>query len=266
MLRGRNGIILVAGVVLIFVIFNISDVLPVTSLSGLTLSKVQLPIPISSELSEAPAAASTSSNTSAVSGTSTPTVPALRYYGQVLEETRPEYGFPDLKGYCAAMTWPEDEVFLQCGGMSAGLTTIMSQLKVCLKMAVESGTNIILPSMPLRDSTNLQEFNFMNSDAYMPYDEWFDVQHLIEGLGKACPRMKIVHPRDMDSEAWPVKNKWTVDLGAAPGYVPFLGLFWPGKPFRTFFEGQLTALEEMAEMNPDKDDSKKGITIVTISS
>lgn len=286
MIRGRNGLILVAVVVSLLVIFNISDLLPASSLSGFARSEKQITIPVSNELSQTLDAVSPSSNASAASGTSTPTEmatgtltptematgtsptteAALKYYGQVFEETKPEYGFPDLTAYCAATTWREDEVFLRCNGMSAGITTIISQLKVCLKMAVETGTNIILPSMPLRDSTNLQEFNFMNSDAYMPYDQWFDVQHLIEGLNKACPRMKIVHPDDLDSEQWPVKYEWHVSLNTAPQYVPFLPLFWPGKPFRTFFNSQLAGMEYMAKQDPDKDDSKKGITIVLINS
>lgn len=174
-------------------------------------------------------------------------------------------------------------MYLQCGGMSAGITSIMSQVKVCLKMAVEAGTGIILPAMPLRDSANLQEFNFNNADAYLTYDQWFDVDHFRESIARVCPGMKVLHPNELEGASGasgagvvadggsevasvPVKNMWNMDLSASPGYLPFAGHFWAGKPFKDFFDKQLAALEEMASWNPDKDDGKKGITIVSISS
>jgi hypothetical protein len=264
MVKGRSGFILIFIIVLGFVIYNISDILPGTYVSSLySPSRPENAIKISPGLSQAlhTTKHKSSSENNEVSHTA-----ALNYFGQVFAQEKPIYDFPALREHCATTTWPEDEVYLQCGGMAAGLTSIMSQVKVCLKMAAEAGTGIILPSMPLRDSTNLQEFNFLNGNAYMPYDDWFDVTHLSESLASSCPQMKIVHPQDLDSPTLPVKNKWNVDLGAAPGYLPFAGVFWTGKPFKSFFEGQLAALEELAFMNPDKDDSKKGITVVSISS
>lgn len=266
MIKGRSGLLLVFVIVLIFVIYNISDVLPATSISSLTGSPVKPEdaIKISPSLSQA--LDKEVNEKASNSSDATLHIAALNYFDQVFAQDKPVYEFPSLNEHCAATTWPEDEVYLQCGGMSAGLTSIMSQVKVCLKMAVEAGTGIVLPSMPLRDSKNLQEFNFLNGDAYMPYDDWFDVAHLQESLSAVCPQMKIVHPNELDSLAVPVKNKWNVDLAASPGYSPFAGHFWTGRPFRTFFERQLAALEELAFMNPDKDDSKKGITVVSISS
>lgn len=266
MIKGRSGFIPVFFTALIFAIYTISDILPATSISSLAGSPTKpedaiktspcLSQILDKEVNEKP---SNGNNTNSHTA-------ALNYFPQVFAQDKSVYDFPSLREHCAATTWPEDEVYLQCDGMSAGLTSIMSQVKVCLKMAVEAGTGIVLPSMPLRDSKNLQEFNFLNGDAYMPYDDWFDVEHLKESLGAACPKMKIVHPKELDSPEAPVKNKWNIDLAASSGYLPFAGHFWTGRPFRTFFESQFAALEELAFMNPNKDDSKKGITIVSISS
>lgn len=195
---------------------------------------------------------------------------AQAYFEQVFSEKKPpKYDFSALKQQCERTKWPEDEVYLQCGGMAAGLTSIMSQVKVCLKMAVEAGTGIVLPSMPLRDSTQLDNFNFLNGDAYLTYDQWFDADHLISSMSSACPQMKIVHPSQLDSlseDSVQVKNRWSIDLASAPGYVQFYSYFWAGRTFKEFFEKQLNALENMQQLDPHHDDSKKGITIISISS
>jgi len=190
----------------------------------------------------------------------------LNYFDQAFSLDEPaEYDFRALQQQCERTKWAEDDVYLQCGGMAAGLTSIMSQVKVCLKMAVDAGTGIVLPSMPLRDSTNLKEFNFFNDDAYMTYDRWFDAGHLIKQFGRACPRMKIVHPDQLDSSV-SVKNRWNIDIGSAPGYQQFQSYFWSGRPFKSFFEEHYARLKQLAFLSPEKDDSKKGITVITIVS
>jgi hypothetical protein len=191
----------------------------------------------------------------------------LKYFDQVFSVDKPaNYDFLALRQQCEHTKWPEDDVYLQCVGMAAGLTSIMSQVKVCLKMAVEAGTGIVLPSMPLRDSADLTDFSFLNDDAYMTYDKWFDAEHLIEQVGRACPRMKIVHPDQLDSPSVPVKNRWSIDLASAPGYQPFTSYFWTGRPFKTFFENQYAELERLALLAPDRNDSQKGITVIKIGS
>ena len=189
----------------------------------------------------------------------------LNYFDQVFSEEPQSYDFPALKEQCEHTKWPEDDVYLQCGGMSAGLTSIVSQVKVCLKMAVEAGTGIVLPSMPLRDSTDLTQFNFLNGDAYLNYDQWFDAEFLKAQLKEACPKMKIIHPDQMDSVWFPVKHKWNIDIGKAPGYQQFSSYFWAGRPFKVWFDEEYAKLENLEQMNVNKE-AKKGITVVTIAS
>ncbi|CAG8975747.1 hypothetical protein HYALB_00011219 [Hymenoscyphus albidus] len=173
--------------------------------------------------------------------------------------------FPTIKHVCDRIPWEEkeqDRVYLQCGEMFAGLTSIMSQLKVCFKYALDSGSHLVLPSMPLRDSTNLKEFNTENQKAYHEYGEWFDAEHLIETLGQACPKMKIVRIKQLNKDVQ-VKYDWKVDIGKAPGYRLFTSYYWPGRRFQPFLEDELAKLREEAEKAPAPEHTD-GITVVHI--
>jgi hypothetical protein len=150
--------------------------------------------------------------------------PVSRYFNQVFSpEDADHFDYPALKKACDRATWHED-VYLQCGGMFAGMTSIMSEVKVCFKMAVEAGAGLVLPTIPIRDNTNLLEFNNNEDetgDAYMPYDQWFDTKHLIEVLGRTCPKMNIIHPDQLKPDhvsPVAVKNHWEIDVSKAPGY------------------------------------------------
>jgi hypothetical protein len=112
----------------------------------------------------------------------------------------------------------------------------------------------------------LKNFNFLNEDAYMSYDKWFEAEYLIEQVGIVCPRMKIFHPDQLDSPFVPVRFRWSIDIASAPGYVELGSYFWTGRPFRTFFDKQYTQLKQLAFLDPARDDSKKGITVVKIHS
>lgn len=193
-------------------------------------------------------------------------VEALEYFHQAFSLEKPTpYDFPAIARVCERTQWPEKEediVYLKCGSMSAGLTSIMSQLKTCFKMALDAGSSLVLPSMPLRDSNDLQNFNFLNGEAYHDYGEWFDAEHFIENLGRACPQMKIVRPRQLDKEV-PVKYLWDIDLASAPGYRQFVSYFWPGRRFKPFFDDKITELREAAAKAPAPE-KPNGITVVSI--
>lgn len=191
------------------------------------------------------------------------------YFEQVFSEEHPKrYDYPGLKAACAHTKWRDDDVYIRCGGMQAGLTSIVSQIKVCLKMAVDTGAGLVLPAMPLRDSKNLKEFNLGNDDAYMTYDKWFDADHLREVMGRACPSMKIVHPDELDKSV-PVKNKskWEVSCANAWGYQKVHSYFWVGRPYRHFFEAQYyMLLLKDNEKPPGERRGDQGITVVDVDS
>jgi len=113
-------------------------------------------------------------------------------------------------------------------------------------MAIEGGVGLILPTIPLRSSTDLKEFNVENKDAYFAYDQWFDMDHLKAGLAQACPRMKILHPDSLktgQADRVVVKNDWELDVGKAPGYHAFTSHFWVGNPFSKYFDTELARLQ-----------------------
>ena len=144
-----------------------------------------------------------------------------------------------------------------------GMTSIMSEMKVCLKMAVEAGTGIVLPTIPLRDSTDLKEFNVDHPEAFFPYNQWFDEKHLRDGLARACPHMKVLNPDSLDKDQADrimVKNNWEMDVTKAPGYHFFASHFWVGNPFSTFFDDEFKRLQRESDSG-----SGEGITVIKIA-
>lgn len=129
----------------------------------------------------------------------------------------------------------------------------MSQVKVCFKLAVDAGVHLLLPAMPLRDSTDLTNFNFLNQSAYHTYDAWFDQEHLLLSMASACPQMKIRHPDEVGTASLPVAHRWDMDFGIDPSYRPLSGYFWVGRPFKAWFDYELRRLRFLDFTTPKSD-------------
>lgn len=236
------------------------------------------------------------------------------YFDQVFSaEQAPDYELPGLKAACARSEWKEEnkDVYLKCGGMcmswralpipkrfkphlralkkglclqslltfkllAAGMTSIMSQVKVCFKLAVDAGVHLLLPAMPLRDSDDLTNFNFWNDSAYHTYDAWFDQEHLLSSMARACPQMKIRHPNEVGTPSLPVAHQWDMDISKAPGFTHLSGYFWVGRPFKAWFDYELLRLRFLDFTTPKGDaeghaegsspGQREGATIVGIAS
>ena len=174
-----------------------------------------------------------------------------------------------LEHYCNRVEWQKDEVYMECKGFGAGVTSIMSEIKVCLKQAIEAGTGLILPRMPIRDKENIAVLNQLNPDALRDYEEWFDAPHLIKTLNKHCPQLKLVHPSRIDGtgpDAIPVKQTWDIDIEHAPQYQFISGYFWTGRPWRTYFDQKYREQQTAAFLDPDRDNMKQGATVLTVGS
>ncbi|POS70239.1 hypothetical protein DHEL01_v211368 [Diaporthe helianthi] len=179
------------------------------------------------------------------------------YFEQVFSVERPpDYAFPALKAACERTTWGEQNknTFLKCDGINAGMTSIMSQVKVCFKMAIDAGVHVILPDMPLRDSEDLLKFNLLNESAYMPFEEWFDQDHVLASMSRVCPQMQIRQRKQVGTPEMPVKDDWRIDIGSAPGFQMLSGYFWVGRPFKSWFDGELATMRFLSSMSP-KDDT-----------
>ncbi|APA11994.1 hypothetical protein sscle_08g067640 [Sclerotinia sclerotiorum 1980 UF-70] len=194
---------------------------------------------------------------------------AGRYFEQVFSIDKPkDYDFPALKQQCEQTEWPKNEVYLDCTGIFAGLTTIVSQVKICLKMALDTGHGTILPSIHYRDKDNLQALNQFNEKAIMTYGEWFEEDHLLEQMKKVCPQMRIIKLHEIESGEVTVQHRWSIELSdkTAPGLALFQGYFWKGRGFKDFFDAQYSQLEQLFLLNPsNKLNHEAGITAIDIN-
>lgn len=217
------------------------------------------------------------------------------YFDQAFSTERaPDHDLSGLRAACARAEWKEENnnVYLKCGGMcksyclpiinkyfdaaslrssdfsllrnlltfellAAGMTSIISQVKVCFKLAVDAGVHLLLPAMPLRDSGDLTNFNFWNESAYHTYDEWFDQEHLLSSMAKACPQMKIRHPDEAGTPSLPVAHRWDVDFSKNPDFRHVSGYFWVGRPFKAWFDYELRRLR-FVDFNTPKSDAVEG--------
>ncbi len=192
------------------------------------------------------------------------------YYNQVFADFQdPDYTLEALTRLCARTEWTSDNVYMKCDGIANGLSSIISQLKVCFKLAVESGVNLILPSMPIRDNEDLKKLNLLNRNAVMDYEKWFDAEHVKRKMEEACPRMKVVHPNELNiddqrPEARPVKKIWRIQIEDAYGYTMFQSYFWVGRPWRVFFNKKYKEAELRDFLDPSVDKEKPGVTIVEV--
>jgi hypothetical protein len=183
------------------------------------------------------------------------------YFDQAFSVDKPkQIEYPGIKDYCSHVEFKPD-VYIDCVGILAGMTSIISQVKVCFKMAIDSGSNLILPNMPLRDSKDLKDFNFLNAAGYMVYDKWFDVDHLRDVMARSCPQMKILHPKELKTTV-PVAHEWEILNELDPDYHFPNSLFWVGKPYGTLFNRELAKLQEA---HPDHN-SDSGITVAKVDS
>lgn len=192
---------------------------------------------------------STDPSSSAAPDPPTKSSPAEIYFDQTFSLTpSSDYNFRALRKQCAHTHWLKDHgpgpVYLQCEGIYLGLTSVISQVKSCFKMAIEAGTGVILPNIPLRAADNLLAYNQGNHDAERPFAAWFDEAHLVASMARACPGLAIITPRDMTEGRVKVRNEWSVDIHGARFFRERDGYFWAGKPFGAFFAENLRRLRE----------------------
>lgn len=188
--------------------------------------------------------------------------PAESYFNQTFSTYEPHgYYFPALKKQCDRTAWKNTAsdgppVYLQCEGIYLGLTSVISQVKSCFKMAIEAGTGVILPAIPLRDANNLLSYNQGNHAAERAFGDWFDESHLVTAMANACPGLDVITPKDLDTKTGGEEHrtKWSIDFHAARFFRDRDGYFWAGKPFGPFFDEEFARLQREELENNDKKD------------
>lgn len=179
-----------------------------------------------------------------------------------------DFHLKHLEHVCATTIWQEEgNVYLECRGLGAGVTSVMSELKVCFKLAIEAGTHLILPKIPIRSKSDIAELNMMNPEAHLNYEDWFDAPHLLAQMERHCPQMKLVHPSLINGagpDGIKVKNAWNIDIKGAFGYQFLTGYFWTGRPWRSFFEKKYLEAQQAAFLDPAHDNSAEGATVLDV--
>lgn len=227
--------LLAVGLLLYLVVFNVTGPLP-NHLSDLT-SKLDY----SNGGGGAALRTGPLSNPTIPQG-SMPLSPSVaELYDQVWSETPSPFAFEALKAQCARTTFKRD-VYLRCKPPYAGLTTIMSQVKVCLRLAVDTGSNLVMPTMARRDDTDLKEFNRENPDQHIPFGDWFDEPALIRRLGEACPELKIARLDETKLPAMEYSRAVHMNLGTAPYYNGVGNWAWPGRDWATWWNDEMARL------------------------
>lgn len=128
-----------------------------------------------------------------------------------------------------------DGIYLNCTGIGAGLTTIMSQVRFCLFTALQLGTNIVLPVIDERDSEDLQDFHHDDLEFQHDYNVWFEEEHIIEALKIAVPHVDVVSSRAELN----VRQRGIVDVRRHPNFAMFRGLFESLNPPFIYFNETL---------------------------
>lgn len=116
-----------------------------------------------------------------------------------------DYPLHEIERACSLSHYKPD-VYLQCDLLGAGMTTLFSTVKTCLHVAFWMGTNIVIPTTPLRNQDNLGEWD----QVHMPLGQWIDRDFLIKRIQSVCPNIKFAL---LDEKKQPsIKVAKTVDL------------------------------------------------------
>lgn len=155
-----------------------------------------------------------------------------------------------LKSQCDRTVW-RDDLYMHCGGLTAGLTSIMASLRVCFKMALDAGIGLAIPVMALRDSKDLKDFKTFDADSHLPYGDWFDEDHLIRELSNSCPQMKVARIGPDKQPLLPDSAWLYIDLNRADGFRLFDSWAWPGRTWNAFFWGDKGIKVEMEKLTAE---------------
>lgn len=105
-----------------------------------------------------------------------------------------EDGYWGLRDLCANTTW-RPGFWLHCHNSAGpdhtsvigGLNNARNRISVCVRMAIDAGLSLILPTVSVRSEAEL----FRLSQGSVCGRDLFNEEHLIEVLGEHCPEMEI---------------------------------------------------------------------------
>jgi hypothetical protein len=117
--------------------------------------------------------------------------PNPRIKGEKLKE---DETFQTLNNLCSETKWTEG-LWLHCHSycgknkMSAcgGLNNARNRIQTCLRLAIDAGAGVVIPSVTWRNEDDLANTNFSTSCA----DRFFNIEHLQWSMARSCPQLKL---------------------------------------------------------------------------
>ncbi|EPS39629.1 hypothetical protein H072_6592 [Dactylellina haptotyla CBS 200.50] len=156
-----------------------------------------------------------------------------RYYQELFTDSNQSPNTiltPNVAELCEATTW-QPNLYLNCTGISAGLFNQVNEIKNCIRMAIDTGANLILPSSSERDSTRLNDFHTNDSAWRRQFRQSWDEEHIMIHLGRACPQMRIL---PSDEPVISGAKHIFIDPKGSPGFKEYLGHFDSTRTFREY--------------------------------
>ncbi|KAF3914085.1 hypothetical protein AA313_de0204243 [Arthrobotrys entomopaga] len=158
-----------------------------------------------------------------------------QYYQEVFNEsnrTLDSILTPNLAELCQRITW-RPNLYLNCTRVSAGLFNQVNEIKNCVRMAIDTGANLILPSSSERDSERLNQFHTGDIHWRREFRHSWDEEHIMFHLGKACPQMKVL---PSDEPTITNATHLLIDPKKSPGFKEYLGHFDGTRTFRAYVD------------------------------
>jgi hypothetical protein len=104
----------------------------------------------------------------------------------------------DLRRLCDQTTWT-DGLWVQChsrarvdseGKMSVhgGLNNVRNRLQTCLRVAIDAGSGVVIPSVATRNQTAIKS---LGAGEPVPASNFWDMEYMVEALGEECPQLQV---------------------------------------------------------------------------
>lgn len=133
----------------------------------------------------------------------------------------PELDLTALERECAASEW-QPNLYFECYIMDGGLTTLISEIKTCMHMAIELGANLIIPTTPFRVSD--ADLSVWDDEHRKPLGMWFEREFLIERMQRACPKMHVTRLNEKQEPDVRIEHTVAMNYSDAPfqwGFGPY---------------------------------------------
>ncbi|TVY82666.1 hypothetical protein LSUE1_G002011 [Lachnellula suecica] len=129
---------------------------------------------------------------------STPNKPNIHTTSDTLNETEndlsPNGAFNGLLDLCKQTNWTEGlwvHCHSNCGekklSVCGGLNNARNRIQTCLRLAIDTGAGIIIPSATARNEENLVQ----TDDKTVCPNVFWDMEYLGEAMAEQCPQLKI---------------------------------------------------------------------------